>query len=81
MRKRIKKPRVILRKSREAYLMPRVAKVVAISVSHGDKCLYGVDVLLLHFCDAGAGCQQGEASKGLNIGISFQLEEKPKRAL
>lgn len=58
--------------------MPRVAKVVAISVSHGDERLYGVNVLLLHFRDAGAGCQQGEASKGLNIGISFQLKEKPR---
>jgi hypothetical protein len=58
--------------------MPGVAKVVAIGVSHSDECLYGVDVFLLHFCDAGAGCQQGKASKGLNIGISFQLKEKPK---
>lgn len=69
-----------MRKGRDANLMPRVAKVVAISVSHGNERLYGVNVLLLHFCDAGAGCQQGKAGKGLNIGISFQLKEKPKRA-
>lgn len=32
--------------------MPGVAQVVAVSVSHSDEGLDGVDVLLLHFCDA-----------------------------
>ena len=53
--------------------MPGISKVVAIGVCHRNKRLYGVDVFLLHFCDAGAGRQQGEASKSLNIGISLQL--------
>lgn len=64
---------------RDTHLVPGIPKVVAVSVSHCDKRLYGVNVFLLHFCDAGAGCQQGEASKSLNIGISFQLQWKPRR--
>lgn len=58
---------------RDTHLMPGVPEVVAVGVSHRDERLYGVDVLLLHFCDAGAGGQQGEAREGLNVGISFQL--------
>lgn len=64
---------------RETHLVPGIPKVVAIGVSHCNKRLYGVNVFLLHFCDAGAGCKQGEASKSLNIGISFQLQHKPRR--
>lgn len=59
--------------------MPGIPQVVAIRVSHRDERLDGVDVLLLHFGDAGAGCQQGEAGKGLNVGISFQLQHKTRR--
>ena len=53
--------------------MPGIPEVVAVRVSHRDERLYGVDVLLLHLCDARAGRQQGEAREGLNVGISFQL--------
>lgn len=41
----------------ELYLVPGVAQVVPIGVSHSDEGLDGVDVLLLHLCDAGAGGQ------------------------
>lgn len=51
--------------------MPRIAKVVPISVSHSDKCLDSVDILLFHLCDAGAGSQQCESCQGLDIGISL----------
>lgn len=54
--------------------MPRVAQVVSISVGHSDQCLNGVNVLLLHLCDAGAGCQQGESGQGLDISVSLQLK-------
>lgn len=53
--------------------MPGIPKVVAVGVRHRDKRLYGVDVFLLHFRDAGAGRQQGEARKSLNVGVSLQL--------
>lgn len=65
--------KVIYRLSQETHLMPGIPKIVAVGVSHCNKCLYSVDIFLLHLCDAGAGCQQGEASKSLNVGISFQL--------
>lgn len=55
------------------YLVPGVAQVVAISVSHSDEGFDGVDVLLLHFCDARAGCQQSETCQGLDVCISLQL--------
>lgn len=58
--------------------MPGVPEVVAVGVSHGDERLYGVNVLLLHLRDAGAGRQQGEARKGLDVGISFQLQGKQR---
>lgn len=58
---------------RDTHLVPGIPKVVAISVSHCNKRLYGVNVFLLHFCDAGAGRQQGEASESLHVGIAFQL--------
>ena len=64
--------------SRDAHLVPGVPEVVAVSVSHGDERLYGVNVLLLHLRDAGAGRQQGEACEGLDIGISFQLQGKQR---
>ena len=54
--------------------MPGVAQVVSVSVGHSDQGLDGVNVLLLHLCDAGTGCQQGESGQGLNIGISLQLQ-------
>lgn len=54
--------------------MPGVAQVVAVSVSHGDQRLNGVDVLLLHLCDAGAGGQQGEPGQGLDVSVSLQLQ-------
>lgn len=60
------------------YLMPGVAKVVAVGVSHSDEGLDGVDVFLLHLRDAGAGCQQGKASEGLDIGVAFQLKDRPR---
>lgn len=53
--------------------MPGVAQVVSISVGHSDQGLNGVNILLLHLCDAGAGCKQGESGQSLNIGISLQL--------
>lgn len=53
--------------------MPGVAQVVAIRVCHSDQGLDGVDVLLLHFCDAGAGRQQGEPGQSLNVSIPLQL--------
>lgn len=56
------------------HLMPGVAKVVSISVGNSDQRLYSVNILLLHLCDAGAGCQQREPGQGLNIGISLQLK-------
>lgn len=39
------------------YLVPGIAQVVSIGVSHGDERLDSVDVFLLHLCDAGAGGQ------------------------
>ena len=53
--------------------MPGVAQVVPVGVGHSDQGLDGVDVLLLHLCDAGAGCQQGESGQSLDIGIPLQL--------
>lgn len=52
-----------------AHLVPGVAQVVSISVGDHDKSLYGVDVLLLHFCDAGAGGQQRKPGQCLNVRI------------
>ena len=54
--------------------MPGVAQVVAVGVGHGDQRLDGVDVLLLHLRDAGAGRQQGEAGQGLDVGVTLQLQ-------
>lgn len=56
------------------HLVPGVAQVVAISVGHSDEGLDGVDVLLLHFCDAGASCEQGEPRQGLYVRVPLQLE-------
>lgn len=53
------------------YLMPGVAQVVPVSVGDGDQRLDGVDVLLLHLGDAGAGRQQGEPGQRLDIGVSL----------
>ncbi len=53
--------------------MPGVAQIVPVSVSHSNQRLDGVDVLLLHLCDAGTGCQQGEPGQGLNVCIPLQL--------
>lgn len=59
--------------------MPGVAQVVAISVGHSDKGLDGIDVLLLHLCDARASCQQGEPRQRLHVRISLQLVPRQKR--
>lgn len=64
---------------RRANLMPGVAQVVAISVGHSDERLDGVNVLLLHLCDARAGCQQGEPCQGLHICIPLQLRQQDQR--
>lgn len=53
--------------------MPGVAQVVSVCVSYSDQSLDGVYVLLLHLCDAGTGCQQGESGQSLHIRISLQL--------
>lgn len=58
--------------------MPRIAKIVAICVSNCNECLNGINVLLFHFCNAGTGSQQGKASKGLDISISFKLQDRNK---
>lgn len=55
--------------------MPGVAQVVSVSVGHSNQGLDCVNVLLLHLCDAGTGCQQGESGQGLDIRISFQLQK------
>lgn len=62
-------------------LMPGVAQVVAISVSHSDEGLDGVDVLLLHFSNARAGSEQSEPRQSLNIRVSLQLWAKSSEAL
>lgn len=62
-----------------ANLMPGVAQVVAISVGHSDKGLDGIDVLLLHFCNARAGCQQGEPRQRLHIRVPLQLFTADKK--
>lgn len=54
--------------------MPGIAQVVPIGVSDSDECLDGVDVFLLHLCDAGAGSQQGKSGQCLDISISFKLQ-------
>ena len=59
------------------YLVPGVAQVVAVGVGHGDERLDGVDVLLLHLRDAGAGSQQGEPRQGLDVRVSLQLQHTP----
>ena len=58
--------------------MPGIPEVVAVSVSHGDERLYGVNVLLLHIRDAAAGRQLGEARKGLDIGTSFRQQGRQR---
>lgn len=57
-----------------SHLMPGVAQVVSISVGHSDQSLNSVNVLLLHLCDAGTGCQEGESGQSLNVRISLQLQ-------
>lgn len=59
--------------------MPGVAQVVAISVGHSDEGLNGVNVLLFHFCNARAGCQQGEPCQSLHICIPLQLLQGQKK--
>lgn len=59
--------------------MPGVAQVIAVSVSHSDEGLDGVDVLLLHFSDARAGSEQSEPRESLNVGVPLQLLTKKKR--
>lgn len=56
------------------YLVPGVSQVVAIGMGHCDQSLNGVNVLLLHLRNAGAGSQEGEACQGLDICIPLQLE-------
>lgn len=53
--------------------MPGVAQIVPISVSYSDESLNGVNVLLLHFCNAGTSCEQCKPGQGLDIGITLQL--------
>lgn len=53
--------------------MPGVAQVVAVGVGHSDEGLDGVDVLLLHLGDAGAGRQQREAGQRLHVRVPLQL--------
>lgn len=53
--------------------MPGVAQVVPISVCHSDEGLNGVNILLLHLCNAGASSEQCKPSQGLNIRITLQL--------
>ena len=60
------------------HLMPGIAQVVAISVGHSDEGLDGIDVLLLHFCDARASRQQGEPRQCLHVCISLQLLPRQK---
>lgn len=62
-----------------SHLVPGVAQVVSISVGDHDKSLYGVNVLLLHFCDAGAGSQQRKPGQCLNVGIPLQLHVRGKK--
>lgn len=62
-----------------ANLMPGVAQVVAISVGHSDEGLDGINVLLLHFCNARAGCQQGEPRQRLHIRVPLQLFTTDKK--
>lgn len=64
---------------RSTNLMPGVAQVIAVSVSHSDEGLDGVDVLLLHFSDARAGSEQSEPRESLNVGVPLQLLTKKKR--
>lgn len=59
--------------------MPGVAQVVAVRVGHSDERLNGINILLLHFCDAGARCQQGEPGQGLYVCIPLQLLHKNTR--
>lgn len=61
------------------HLMPGVAQVVAVSVGHSDEGLDGVNVLLLHLCDARASCQQGEPRQRLHIRVSLQLFPRQKK--
>ena len=63
---------------RGAHLVPGTPEVVAVGVGHSDERFYGVNVLLLHLRDAGAGRQQGEARKGLDVGISLQLQGRQR---
>lgn len=56
--------------------MPGVAQVVAVRVGHSDEGLDGVNVLLLHFCYARAGCQQGEPCQCLHVRIPLQLLQR-----
>lgn len=54
--------------------MPGVAQVVSVRVGHSDQGFDGVDVLLLHLCDTGAGRQQGESGQGLDVRVPLQLQ-------
>ena len=54
--------------------MPGVAQVVSVRVGYSDQGLDGVNVLLLHLCDAGTGRQQGESGQGLDVCVSLQLQ-------
>lgn len=58
--------------------MPGVAQVVSVRVGHGDQGFDGVDVLLLHLRDAGAGRQQGESGQGLDVRVPLQLRINTK---
>lgn len=53
--------------------MPGVAQVVPVSVCYSDEGLNGVNVLLLHLCNAGASSEQCKPGQGLNICITLQL--------
>lgn len=60
--------------------MPGVAQVVSVRVGHSDQGFDGVDVLLLHLGDTGAGRQQGESGQGLDVRVPLQLQIKTKSA-
>lgn len=58
--------------------MPGVAQVVSIGVCYSNQCLYSIDVLLLHLCDAGASCEQSKPGQGLDVCVPFQLHTHRK---
>ena len=57
-----------------AYFHPRLSKIIAISMCHGNQGLDSINILCFHFGDGWRSRKQREPWQGLNVSITLQLK-------